>query len=58
MEKGRGREGENLKQAPRSAQSPTRGSIPRRWDHGLGRNQESDTQRTEPPGRPMEMWGF
>ena len=31
----RQRERETLKQAPHSARSPTRGSIPRPWDHDL-----------------------
>ena len=60
MEGERGREGgregererETLKQNPCSAQSPTRGSIPRLWDHDLGRNQELDTQPIEPPRCP------
>ena len=46
------RERENRKQAPRSVQSPVRGSIPQPWDHNLSRNQESDTPLTEPPGAP------
>ncbi|XP_048068548.1 tumor protein p53-inducible nuclear protein 1 isoform X2 [Ursus arctos] len=50
--RGRGRRRESLKQAPRSAQSQTRGSISQPRDHDLSRNQESDAQPTEPPRRP------
>ena len=49
----RGKERENLKQAPWLGQSPTRGSIPHPWDRDLSQNQESDTQMTEPcPSAP------
>ena len=44
----REREREDLKQTPRSAWSPTRGSIPWPLDHDPSRNQESDAQPTEP----------
>ena len=40
----RERERENLKQVPRSAQSPTRGSILQQWDHDLSQNQELDAR--------------
>ena len=43
---------ENVKQALHSAQRSRQGSIPRRWDHDLSQNQESDAQLTEPPGHP------
>ena len=48
---GGGAEGEreNPKQAPRSAQSSMRGSIPRPWDRDLNPDQALDAQRTEPP---------
>ena len=50
---GRGEaEGGNLKQTPCWAQSLTWGSISWPWDHNLSRNQESDTQPTEPPRCP------
>ena len=53
--KGRERERERereSKQAPCSAQSPMWGLIPRPWDYDLSRNQELDTQQTEPPKHP------
>ena len=37
----------NLKQAPRSSQSPVL------WNHDLSRNQESDAQSTESPRHPQ-----
>ena len=40
VERGRVREGENPKQAPHSAWSPTWGLIPQPWDHDLSQNQE------------------
>ena len=46
--KGEGRGRENLKQAPCSVQSLTRGLIPWPWDHDLSWNQGSDAQPTEP----------
>ena len=46
---GRGRRRENPKQAPRSAQSLTRGSIPCPWDHDPSRNQESEQRSTGAP---------
>ena len=46
------KERENLKQTPRSAWSPTWGSIPRPWAHDLSRDQELDAPPTEPLGRP------
>ena len=51
---GRGTEekGQNLKQTPYSAQSPTQGSIPWPWDHDLSWNQELDSQPTEPLRQP------
>ena len=45
-------ERQNLKQAPHSARSPTRGSISRPWNHDLSRNQELDAQLIEPPRHP------
>ena len=54
-ERGRGKERENLKQAPCSVRSPTRGLIPRLWEHDLNRNQESNTQLTEPPRHPSPL---
>ena len=64
--RGEERGGENLKQDPSSAQSPMQGSIPQPWDYDLSRNQELDTQLTEPlrcphpstfkPGRPSETF--
>ena len=41
MKEGRGREGENFKQAPRLVGSPILGLIPRPQDDDLSRNQES-----------------
>ena len=46
---------ENLKQAPCSVWSLTQASVPWPWDHDLSRNQESDTQLTEPPRCPFKM---
>lgn len=43
------RDRKNLKQAPRSAWSPTWGAISQPWDHDLSQTQELDTQPTEPP---------
>lgn len=47
-------EGNTVRQAPHGAQSPepVQDSIPRPRDHDRGLNQESDTQLTEPSGRP------
>ena len=42
-------EGENSKQTPHWAQSPTWGLISQPWDHDLSWNQESDSQPTESP---------
>lgn len=42
----------NLKQAPCSDWSPTRGFISPLWDHDLSWSQESDAEQTEPPGGP------
>ena len=47
------KEREDLKQAPRSVQSLTRGLIPRPWDRDLSRNQEANSQQTERPRRPI-----
>ena len=47
------KEKENLKQAPRSAQSLTQGSILWPWDHDLSWNQELDTEPTEPLRLPF-----
>ena len=53
-EQGRGaeEERETLKLAPHPVQSPTRGWIPRHWDHDLSQNQECDAQLTEPLRSP------
>lgn len=51
----RERERENPKQIPHSVWSLTWGLVSRPWDHDLSRNQESDTQLTEPPGHPCAM---
>ena len=42
-ERRKGKEKENLKQAPCSVQSPTQGSIPQPRDHDLSKNQELGT---------------
>ena len=42
MREGRGREGENFKQAPRLVGSPILGSIPQPQDDDLSQNQESN----------------
>ena len=55
-EREREKERENPKQASHSAQSPTRGLIPWPWDHDLNRNQESDSQPTEPPRYPKTLY--
>ena len=49
----REREKRNFKQAPRSVQNQTWGSIPQPWDHDLSPNQELDAQPTEPPMHPL-----
>ena len=57
MSGGRGRRSgrEKPKQTPRSVWSLMWGSIPRSWNHDLGRKQESDAQPTEPPRYPLPL---